>query len=210
MDRAGLAFLLRACGARDGPGIDAFVADVVARYGEAHRRYHTLTHARTVADGVATIAAASGLGDTRAVLLAAWLHDVVYDTRAAGNEDASADYACVALRGLGLDPGVIERCAVLIRITADHDARVLDEAVLCDADLAILAAAPEVYRGYAGQVRDEYGWVPEQEFRAGRAAILRTLLTRDALYRTPFASGWEAAARRNVELELVQLTQGEA
>ena len=206
MDRSGLAALLRASGAVDGAGIEALVHDVVTRYGEPHRRYHTLTHARTVADDVSTIAAATGLGDARPTLLAAWLHDVVYDTRAGSNEDASADYACAALGALGLEPAAIERCAALIRVTASHDARTRDEDVLCDADLAILATDAEGYHRYARQVREEYDWVPDDQFRAGRAAILRTLLGREALYRTPFAARWEAAARRNVEAELVRLT----
>jgi len=207
MDGAGFASLLRSCGARDAAGIDTLVDDVVARYGEPHRRYHTLAHARAVADGVSSIASPSGLGDPRAALLAAWLHDAIYDTRAAGNEDASADYASAALGALGVEAGLVERCAALIRVTATHLAETLDEAVLCDADLAILATPADVYDCYARQVREEYDWVPDADFRAGRAAILRTLLARDALYRTPVARRWEAAARSNVEAELAELAR---
>lgn len=207
MDGAGFASLLRSCGARDVAGIDALVEDVVTRYGEPHRRYHTVAHARAVADGVSSIASPSGLTDPRAALLAAWLHDAIYDTRAAGNEDASADYASAALGALGVEPDLVERCAALIRVTATHLAAALDEAVLCDADLAILATPADVYARYARQVRAEYDWVPEEDFRAGRTAILRTLLARDALYRTPVAQRWEAAARSNVEAELAELAR---
>ena len=208
MDSADLAALLRSCGARGEAGIDALVHDVVTRYGEPHRRYHTLAHASAVAEGVSSIASPSGLVDPRAALLAAWLHDAIYDTRAAGNEDASADYASAALGALGVESGLVERCAALIRVTATHLAETLDEAVLCDADLAILACPADVYAGYARQVREEYDWVPEEDFRAGRSAILRTLLARDSLYRTPAARRWEVAARSNVEAELAELARG--
>lgn len=207
MDGAGFASLLRSCGARDVAGTDALVDDVVTRYGEPHRRYHTLAHARAVADGVSSIASPSGLSDPRAGLLAAWLHDAIYDTRAVGNEDASAVYASAALGALGVEAGLVERCAELIRVTATHLAETLDEAILCDADLAILATPADVYAGYSRQVREEYDWVPDADFRAGRAAILRTLLARDALYRTPVARRWEAAARSNVEAELAELAR---
>ena len=207
MDVADLAALLRSCGARDAAEIKAFVDDVVSRYGEPHRRYHTLEHARAVADGVSTIASASGLSDPRAALLAAWLHDAVYDTRAAGNEDASADYASAGLGALGVEAGLVERCGALIQVTATHLADALDEAVLCDADLAILATPADVYACYARQVREEYDWVPEEDFRVGRTAILRTLLVRDTLYRTPVARRWEVAARSNVGAELAELAR---
>ena len=80
-------------------------------------------------------------------------------------------------------------------------------AVLCDADLAVLASDPETYAAYAVAVREEYAHVPEPVFRAARAKILRELLEHEALFRTTTGqSRWEAAARRNVEAEIVLLS----
>lgn len=198
--------VLLASGADDRSAALALHEDVSRRYGEPHRRYHTLAHVVAVADGVATLAAASGLGDPRAALLAAWLHDVVYDTHNDGNEDASAEYAVRALSVLGVDPKLVQRCSHLVRVTSTHLSTALDERVLCDADLAILAAEPDRYRAYARAVRAEYAWVGAEDFRAGRAAILRGLLARDALYRTASAAGWEAAARANIADEIRELS----
>jgi predicted metal-dependent HD superfamily phosphohydrolase len=209
-DRHGFVAVALDSGAGDPAAVEDLLDDVVARHGEPHRRYHTLTHAAAVADAVTTIAAASALTDARAALLAAWLHDVVYDTHSSGNEDASAAYAITALSALGVDSGLVDRCAHLIRVTAAHVSAALDEKVLCDADLAILAATPDRYRAYARQVRQEHDWVTDDDFRVGRAAILRTMLARDALYRTPYAAPWEAVARANIDAEIQELTETES
>ncbi|CCA57354.1 hypothetical protein SVEN_4068, partial [Streptomyces venezuelae ATCC 10712] len=68
--------------------------------------------------------------------------------------------------------------ARLVRLTTSHDPAPgdLNGETLCDADLAILATAPDTYQGYAAAVREEYAFVPDDAFREGRAAVLRHLL----------------------------------
>ena len=78
--------------------------------------------------------------------------------------------------------------------------------MLCDADLAILAAAPERYAEYIADVRREYAHVPDDLFRPGRAAVLGDLLAKPTLFHTAYARReWEARARANVERELASL-----
>ena len=63
------------------------------------------------------------------------------------------------------------------------------------------------YADYVAGVRHEYAHVPEQDFRRGRAAVLRDLAAAPALFRT--AEGrerWEEPARRNLTAELTELT----
>ena len=67
-------------------------------------------------------------------------------------------------------------------------------------------ATAEGYAAYAAAVREEFAFVDDATFRAGRAAILRSLLDQPSIYRT--AEGitrWEAAARRNVAAEIALL-----
>lgn len=55
-------------------------------------------------------------------------------------------------------------------------------------------------------MRREYAHVPEEQFRAGRAEILRGLLEKDTLFHDPRAvTLWEARARENLEREITQL-----
>jgi predicted metal-dependent HD superfamily phosphohydrolase len=102
--------------------------------------------------------------------------------------------------------------ARLVRLTATHRPADDDLAgqVLCDADLAILAAEPARYADYVAGVRREHAHLSDAGFAAGRASILRDLLAKPALFHTAVARRrWEERARANVEAELSSLTGGE-
>jgi predicted metal-dependent HD superfamily phosphohydrolase len=124
------------------------------------------------------------------------------------NEERSARLAERALPEAGVPEGTTAEVARLVRLTVTHDPADDDRngQVLCDADLAILASAPSAYAAYTAAVREEYHFVPNDAFRAGRAEVLRQLLGLPRLFRTPYgAEHWEATARYNLggELELL-------
>lgn len=190
------------------PGSDPVVAaaveaDLLARWDEPHRHYHTAGHLAamlSIVDGHAALAE-----DAAQVRLAAWFHDAVYDPKATGNEAASAALAERALRGLGVDPAETVR---LILLTTTHTPAPEDRngALLADADLSILATPEPIYDGYAAAVRREYTHVPDEQYRAGRARVLRTFLERPILYRVvPDKAAWTDRARRNLHRELAAL-----
>jgi predicted metal-dependent HD superfamily phosphohydrolase len=81
-----------------------------------------------------------------------------------------------------------------------------DKAVLLDADLAILAAEGKRYARYAADIRKEYDFVPEADYRKGRTAVLNGFLSRPRIFHTPlmFEEG-EESARRNLRAEIEQL-----
>ncbi len=160
-----------------------------------------LSHVDTLADG----------RDAVAVRLATWFHDAVYDPTRPGNEQASADLAVAELDRLGVPEKSTAEVARLILVTASHDPAPDDRdgALLCDADLAILATPPSAYRRYADAVRTEYGHLDDATFRAGRAAVLRSLLARPHLYNLDAARDkWERRARINLAIEAAALTAG--
>src|SRR3954468_13598148 len=66
-------------------------ADVSTRYAEAGRYYHVLAHISNVLETLESIRFCAE--NWNALRLAAWLHDVVYNSRASDNEERSADYA---------------------------------------------------------------------------------------------------------------------
>lgn len=166
------------------------------RYAVPPRSYHTFEHAATVA-GVA-----ASLGGGRACLLAAWFHDVVYDPGATDNEERSAE---VLVEWIGAQDDDAPRAAQLVRMTAEHRPLPDDTegAILSDADLAVLGGSPQAYERYREQVRAEFADVGDEDWAAGRGAVLRDLLDRDRLFLTDEAhERWEESARRNLRAEL--------
>jgi len=195
--------------------VDDLVEDVRARvahcYREPHRRYHDLRHLHEVLQTVEELAEEAD--DVEAVRWAAWFHDAVYDVHRDDNEERSAELAERELGALGLDRSRVAEVCRLVRLTATHRPADGDAngAVLCDADLRILAADPWRHAEYVVDVRSEYAHVAEHDFRAGRAAILRALLSADRLYRTESAHArWEERARTNVTAELHHLEASDA
>ena len=182
-------------------------AAVVASWSEPHRRYHDLTHLAAVLGLIGEFEATAA--DPAAVRLAAWYHDVVYDPRRDDNEEVSAGRARAGLRGL-VDEARLAEVERLVLLTAGHDPEPgdTDGAVLCDADLAVLAGPPDAYAAYATAVREEYGHLPDEVFTAGRIAVLDRLLALPVLYRQPaVAEAWTERARANLAAERALLSR---
>ncbi|MFD0383661.1 hypothetical protein ACFQ2B_18745 [Streptomyces stramineus] len=198
--------VLRARGGAPGPDPLPYADELLRRWSEPQRRYHTVDHLTAVLDRVDELAAHAEDADT--VRFAAWFHDAVYRPDRSENEERSAQLAERALPELGVDGARTAQTARLVRLTG-HDPAPGDRdgEVLCDADLAVLAGAPQDYAAYAAAVRQEYGFVPDAAFRDGRAAVLRQLLGLPRLFRTPLGHDrWETVARRNLTTELELLT----
>ena len=134
----------------------------------------------------------------------------MYDSRAKDNERRSGDLAVDLLGTIGVPSSSIERIVQMIWTTA-HTAdstppAARDTQVLLDADLAILGASEERYARYATDIRKEYAWVPEADYRKGRSAVLERFLATPQIYHTRilFEEG-EQRARANLRAELASL-----
>ena len=198
--------------APDDEVVDRAGAELLTRWNEPTRRYHTTTHLVEMFGALEELEDAREIDDRQCSLarLAAWFHDAVYDpaARSGSNEADSAVLAADTLRRLRVgthDGDTIDR---LIRLTARHDADAAEplDAAFHDADLWILSAPQERFDSYCDQVRQEYAQVPDGRYRQGRSAILGPLMHRDRIYRTSHAlHGWETPARINLGRELARL-----
>jgi predicted metal-dependent HD superfamily phosphohydrolase len=189
---------------------EAAAADLSARYAEPHRRYHTGAHVQAVVRDAASLAGELCLpAPERALLtIAACAHDVVYDARPGDDERRSASWARDWLTRAGVAPVHVARAEELVLATTTHSAAPDDLTAwaLLDADLAILGTDPSGYDRYRVAVRQEYAAVDEPAWRAGRAAVMSRLLSRDPLFQTAAArQRWEAAAKANITRELDSL-----
>jgi predicted metal-dependent HD superfamily phosphohydrolase len=188
------------------PAPEGLLAELVARYAEPHRAYHTLQHIR---ECFAELEPASSSAERLPeVQIALWFHDAIYDTSAQDNEEQSARWAHASLVANGASPETAARVHSLVLATK-HDGvpEGTDAKLLVDVDLSILGAADSRFAEYERQVREEYSWVSEAAFRQGRARVLASFLERPSIYSTPwFVSRLEERARTNLSRSLRELT----
>jgi predicted metal-dependent HD superfamily phosphohydrolase len=175
---------------------EALFRDLVARYREPHRRYHTLQH---LEECFARFDELRPLAEhPREVELAIWFHDAIYDTRRSDNETRSAQFAKAATGSMLVHD--------LVTITS-HEAvpQPMDAKVLVDVDLWILGAPQPRFDEYEAQVREEYGWVPAFVYRKKRREVLESFAARPAIYNTaPFVQRYEEQARANLARSLTK------
>ena len=178
-------------------------ADLLNRWTEPHRHYHSATHLVAVLEALDAL---TGRDIPRPVALAAWFHDAVYNGTSSDEED-SAVLAQSSLNGTVKTSEVAE-VARLVRLTATHSPSPEDDAgqLLCDADLAILGASDSEYSRYMTGVRRDYAHVPAGEFTKGRVAVLHYLLALTPLFHTTKGRElWAAQAHLNLTRELATL-----
>jgi len=174
--------------------------EIVTHYAGPGRFYHTFEHVQNMLETLESLGSPGR--NLNAVKLAAWLHDVIYDSRVSDNEERSAEYADRLCQKLSIpDARVV---VSLILKTKTHDAGDDPDAkVLIDADLAVLGANEPLYRTYAQQIRHEYAWVPEPEYRTGRRRVLERFRARPKIYH--LLVHLEVPARRNIDAEIAEL-----
>lgn len=179
-------------------GDEALHAELLARYAEPHRAYHSQQH---LAECLALFDEFRHLAERPAEIeIALWFHDAIYDVHRHDNEARSADWARDALLDAGAAGDAADRVEAMVLATRHSVApATADELLLVDIDLAILGAAPARFAEYEAQIRIEYAHVPPALFNEKRGAILAGFLARPVLYGRPaLRARFEAIARANL------------
>lgn len=176
---------------------------LLAMYSEVKRAYHNLSHIKLMLDFLGSHA--SDIQRMPQVVLAVFFHDAIYDSQAKDNEERSAALVSELMKPLGLATDHIETIASLVQSTKKHQPILegIDNELFLDADLAILGSHPEIYLVYSDSIREEYSWVPEPDYAAGRKRVLEAFLNRPKIYFTrPVRTELEARARENIAAEI--------
>jgi predicted metal-dependent HD superfamily phosphohydrolase len=181
---------------------DATYHALVARYGEPHRKYHTLQHLR---ECLGLFESVRRLASSPAeVEVALWFHDAIYDVERHDNEAQSAAWARTVILEAGASSQVAEHIHSLVMVTRHTGSPTeADQQLLVDIDLSILGAGKERFAEYERQIREEYAHVPIGLFERKRREILRSFLGRPRIYGTAhFHGALEALARENLRLAI--------
>ncbi|MBU1975360.1 MAG: N-methyl-D-aspartate receptor NMDAR2C subunit [Nanoarchaeota archaeon] len=200
-----------------GKPYEQLFAELIQRYSEPHRHYHNLQHIDECLVEYARIKDELLDIDER-LKMAIWFHDAVYDTRAHDNEEQSARLARSLLLRLGIakqEPEhldnlsldyitEVEKCILATR----HTERPIgfSQEYIVDIDLSILGKPEKRFDEYDAAIRQEYLWVPDEQYREGRSRIFHSFLERSRIFYTDhFADKYEIKARENLERAIERL-----
>lgn len=174
--------------------------DLVHRYSEPHRRYHTILHVEDCLFEYLNLVKNDGATDP-AIVMAIFWHDVVYNGNPGQDEEASAE-----LLEKTLPPSAIRYSAAsMIRKTATY-AAAGSFGVMGDCDLAGLGSTWPSYEDAGKRIRAEYKSVSDHGWAVGRSAFIKRMLELPRIFSTEeFFQSREARARQNMERELNSL-----
>lgn len=178
---------------------------IATGYSEKHRHYHTLQHVDACMKHLDEIV--GHIVDFKAVEIALWFHDIIYDPKRNDNEKRSAEYAKAFLASVDLPPEEISKIANLVVLTK-HPSRPSrnNEKYMIDIDLAILGANEHRYDQYESSIRKEYGFVPSLLYKKGRRKLLMSFAKSDRIYLTAyFHERYEHQARLNIDRAMKNL-----
>jgi len=191
------------------PTIELAGVRLLARWEEPGRHFHNVRHLVDLLQRVDELQQETH--NAHAVRLAAWYHGAIFSSDEASaeahkggeDENASAEFARIELTNLGVPEKAIAAVETMVRALTRHTRNPdsSDCAVLCDADLAVLASEPQRYREYIRDVREEYSHIPDRKFLEARKSIVNKLLGRQQLYASPLGASWELRARQNLAAE---------
>ena len=187
-------------------GSDRVFAELVSRYSEPQRRYHTPVHINHCLGQFD--AAASLMDNPDAVELAVWFHDVIYDVPTAGNERRSAEHF-LEYMGDG-PPEELNRTVYDLVIVTDHKRlpESNDEKLLIDIDLSSFGLPWDRMLSDSVDVRNEFPNVSDEKYYPAQLKFLQSLLDREHFcFTTFFRERHERSARDNIERYLQGLRE---
>jgi len=178
---------------------------LIKLYNNPNRFHHNLKH---ILDCLNEFNLVKELTENpKALKNAIWYHDAIYDTHAKDNEEQSAKLAYNFCIEKNQSIKFANRVSNLILATK-HSVlpKNIDEKIIVDIDLSILGKSPEEFAEYEKNIRKEYSWVFEQEFKQGRKTILESFLKRPSIYSTEqFQNKYETQAQENLKQSIIRL-----
>lgn len=178
---------------------DAAFLEIYKKYSEKKRHYHNLLHILACLKEFKEV---KDLAEHPLELQAGIIgHDVIYNTRARGNEQQSADYMQNLFLKLGSSHDFAKKVHDLILLTKhDKVPKIIDGKIIVDIDLSIFGKSEKEFDEYDKNIRKEYSWVSEEDFRNSRAKVLQSFLNRKKIYATNFfREKYEERARINLK-----------
>lgn len=180
--------------------------DLLKRYAESERLYHTIDHIEHCLSQFDRVRDECSQAD--AVELAIWFHDAIYNFPAYENEKLSAAFFMEKSANL-LGTRFRESVEALI-IATEHirPPEDPDQRILVDVDLSSFGLPWDQFAADGKNIRQELHYLSDAEFYAGQIAFMEALLSRERIFNTAhFHDSYEAKARENVSRYLHGLSE---
>jgi predicted metal-dependent HD superfamily phosphohydrolase len=165
--------------------------NVINRYSEPHRFFHTIEHISAVLKNLKT--------SQPEAILAAIYHDIIYVPGSDQNEYCSAQLSANHLSMLGIKSVLIMKVSRHILSTEQHvpiDLPGNEE--LLDSDMMILAASKPVFNEYCHNIRLEFPHLSNSEFESQRSRWALEQLGRKKIFHSKKNIRAEKIARINL------------
>ncbi|GAX29445.1 hypothetical protein FisN_16Hh114 [Fistulifera solaris] len=171
------------------------------------RHYHTAVHLQEMLLYFHFLRPQFLAEQQRAVILAIFFHDAIYDATSNTNEEDS-----VTLFQSFETNALVDDMILATKSHHSVDPNMKDTSVIAfflDLDLSVLGKTEEAYQRYAILIQKEYSHVPHETYCQKRADILETFLQQQNIYKTAlFREMFEERARSNLAAEIRCLRQG--
>lgn len=169
------------------------------------RHYHTAVHVQELLQYFLLLRSnliIMSAEEHRAVILAIFFHDAIYNAKSSTNEEDSTElFQSFETNGL------VEEMIMASKAHADTDKPTV--AFFLDLDLSVLGKTDAAYQQYAFLIRKEYSFVPHETYCEKRANILESFLQQQYIYKTVFFRDmFEERARSNLIREIDLLRRG--
>lgn len=170
------------------------------------RHYHTAVHVQELLQYFDLLhpRLTISVQDQRAVILAIFFHDAIYDATSSTNEEESMKL----FQSFEANELVNE---MIMASKAHHLASGTGKSPLeffLDLDLSVLGKTTAAYKQYVSLIRKEYAHVPHETYCEKRAEILESILQQTYIYKTSlFREMFEEQARSNLASEIDLLRQ---
>ena len=180
---------------------------LVTLYSEPNRSYRNLAH---IAHSLREFQGVKLLAEHPEELeMVIWFHDAVYDTRAKDNEKKSAELAAICLKEMGMRNSFINNVAKMILATAHKKVpESRDARFLLDIDISNFGQSYGQFIEHNEEVREEYSWVGDNQFKEERKRIIQNFIDRPHIYSPNFfREKYECQARQNLTAYLKSLDE---
>lgn len=181
-------------------GNDCVLGDVITSYNSVGRYYHTMQHINEMFE----LSRRMYPTDYNLLNIAILFHDVVYNPLSKTNEEDSVKL--FESYDFKISKAHAKTIKDLIMVTKTHQTNgdYLQD-LMCDLDLAILGSDVIRFNEYERQIRHEYLFATDEQYKAGRIEFIKKILARNTIFLTSeFQRLFEEKARENLnKLKLV-------